>query len=462
MLGESVSDRENAVAQVFAFLTAGVIFVAAVGAVLYATVDLGTNVPAADAASQGREAQSIADLLIGSRGDWTGGADDLGRLGLRGPDGGIDPDRLALLKGADPASSANGLADYADALQSLGLDPDDGTQVHIRIHPVGLNTTLKQLDLSTLRLGYVGDWTRLPAVTVDLDVDVQVMADRAVAAIDVEAALATLAERDLLQDLGVDFTNRPHIGVGEPDVQVDLGLVKVPVTDLVPLDLLAGDVYPDAKIYLDSVLPGRISEYDVLFVGTGVDQQTLTSSVTKHAIREWVLAGGTLIVMGSDNQNVQWLQPLFDVGVSTVNEGLSAPDLSHPLLLEPTQLAWSEYDHHDLGWGIKDKEEDKFQQILMAGDDTTLTVSKDGSFGDGRIFLSTFRPFEIALSQGQTEAQAFIHNMLLYTERNDLYLDYGPEIPVGTDVSVGTRHTFVTDPTLGQVAMQVQVHVWRI
>lgn len=458
-----MSHADSAVGQVLAFMAAGIIFVSAMAAVLFATVDVGRDSADIDDATAQREARSIADLIVGTEGHgWTGDADHLTRLGLQNSSGGLHRGHMALLKGGGLDASDNDLVDYEEAARGFGLDPDDGTQFHIRMHPIGLASSLQEIDLSTVSVAYVGEWTSSLSAEVAFDADVQAMADDAHAELSGEASITAQSERDLLSSLDLDFNDLVHIGVDEPKVTVTLLGIPTPITELVPLELLQGDVYPDDKQYLNANLPDRLARYDILYIGSGVQQNTLTSEDTKLAIRDWVHDGGTLMVMGSDSQNVQWLQPLFSVGTSSTNGGLQAPDMSHPLLSEPNTLDWSLYDNHGIGWDLG-SEEDQFQTALMEADDATFAVSKDGAYGDGRVFLSTFRPGEIATLWGSSEARGFVHNMVVYSERNDLYLDFGAPMPVtGVPVATSVRHSYIVDEDLGQVPMRVIVHVWRV
>ncbi|MCA1811013.1 MAG: hypothetical protein LC623_03260, partial [Halobacteriales archaeon] len=158
-----------------------------------------------------------------------------------------------------------------------------------------------------------------------------------------------------------------------------------------------GDVYPDVKGYIDANLAGRLAGYDLLVVGSGVDQSSLTANAVKSAIRDWVLAGGTLVVLGSDKSNYQWMQPLFDSGIKTANGAASAPDPSHPLLQEPHTLDWPNYNDHSLGWDIKT---DGFSDVIVKDGQDVMAVSDDGSLGSGRVILTTYLPREIAATMG--------------------------------------------------------------
>lgn len=450
--------------QVFAFMIAGTIFVSSMGFILLESGRIDQGIAQHDDLDLGRESRSIVDTLFSSSGvGWEDGNDSVRRVGLQNSDGaGLDRGQLAALRGGTlEADASNGFVDYEEAARSLGLDPDSGTQFHIRMYPVGLTTIAYEYNMHHMRAGMVGDYNGLTAVTADFYADTQSIADDANARMDVYAEPHTLNERRILEDAGFHFNDEIQISPPGPEAYVDVLGIEEPITDVVPAHQLEGDVFPDQKQYLNDVLSTRLSQYDVFFIGTGVDQSALTSAATKHAVRDYVLDGGILIVMGSDDQNLQWLQPIFDAGVTTADGGLFAPDVDHPLLKVPHKLDWGEYDHHDLVWDIDDKDMDKFNHVVTDGNDPVFAVSSDGAFGDGRLFLTTYRPGEIADIQGFAEAGSFLDNIAVYAERNDLYLEYGPAIPRGVEVVNAVRMSHIEDELLGAVPVRMEVFTWR-
>jgi hypothetical protein len=168
--------------------------------------------------------------------------------------------------------------------------------------------------------------------------------------------------------------------------------------------------------------------------------------------------------MGSNAQAYQWLQPLFFTGVATVNGAATAPDVSHPLLKEPNELAWTSYDSHGRGWDIKDTGSgahyDDFSHVIVQDGEDILAISKDGAFGQGTILLTTFLPREIAATLGLEEAMGFLENIILYADHTNLYLEYGPAAPFGTPVSIAVRQSWLWDETLGQVPVRIEVQTW--
>lgn len=457
----------SASAQTVSMLVAAAVFIAAVSAVVLTSQQAGSDRTSADEAAQDLGASSLAELLVSSPGvGWAAGADSLQRLGLGAANGsGLDPASILALKGAMASSTANGKVDYADAQESLGLDSTGTQQFHIRMYPVGMDTVYDS-SLSGMRVGYIADFTSLPSITVGLATPPSLYAVEANAQLNNTMGTSTVLERQAIRGLGVAFTDNVYISGSAPDVKVDqiAPLPDISILTALGVSSVPGDVYPDIKSYLDDNLPSRLSQYDLLIVGSGVQHSTLTSNAVKDGIRDWVLAGGMLVVMGSPSMAYQWMQPLFHSGISTVNGAAMAPDVSHPLLKEPNELAWPSYNSYGKGWDIKDTGSganyDDFSHVIVQGGEDVLAISKDGAFGSGRILLTTYLPREIAATMGIGEAMGFIENILLFADRANLYLEYGPAAPIGSQVSVAVRQSWLWDVRLGQVPVRIEVQTW--
>ncbi|MGB0653236.1 MAG: hypothetical protein ACPGQL_08550 [Thermoplasmatota archaeon] len=455
---------QQAIGQVTVLIVAGVIFAAAAGTTLVFLDEHSRHTTVEGPVTQA-EADALAQRLAATAGDgWASGVDSLQRLGLGAPNGsGLDLDHMLLLSGAAYNASANGLLDYAEAEASLGISDRD---FHLRVYPIGVEDELVSDSLAGLRIGYIGDWDALASVTVSLGTDAAMKAE-AEAQLSLDMGAGTANERQILDDLGLDFKDNVHITLATPTVLVDLDpLPDLPLLDVLGVTLVEGDVYPDNKQYLNQVLAGRLSEYDVLFVGSTVDHSSLTSNVVKDAIADWVeLEGGTLMVMGSASQNYQWLQPIFQVGTDTVSGGAYAPDLGHPMLHEPYTLDWTGYNNFGLGWDIKQNGAkahfDDFEHVVMEDGEDLLASSGDGVFGDGRVILTTYRPTDIMDQMNQTEAGNFVTNMLLYAAFDHLYLEYGPLVPDDRTVAVAVRHSHAWDTDLGWVPLRMELRLWR-
>lgn len=452
--------------QVVAFLVAGAIFLATVSAVLVATSTADADPSAAQDAGKSVEAASLADLLVGSTGvGWEAGADGLTRLGLAAANGsGLDPASLEALRGALQGSTANGKVDYEDALVSLGMDPEGTEGFHIRVYPLGMD----ELEMSDdLDIAYIADWDALVGITLTPPVlSQEAMAVAVNARLNTTMVANTIYERQAIRALGADFTDRVYITAGTPSILVDF---PWPISDkqlltVLNVPLLEGDVYPDDKNYLETVLPNRLSQYDVIIVGAGVDHGNLVKDSIKDGIADWVAGGGTLIALGSIDKSTAWLDPLLKTGISTVNGAPVAPDIAHPLLKEPNDLAWTAYDSYDIGWDLQENGAkavyDEFSHVVLQDGEDVLAVSKDGSFGDGRVILTTFRPREFAVSISLTEATNFLENMVSYADRSDYYLDYGGTIPTDVPVAMAVRQSFLWDEAFGQVPVRVEVLAW--
>src|SRR4029079_14722283 len=148
--GRPAGDRRNRLrratgglsSQIVSLMVALAVFLAAVAGVLLAVNSPGDNPAPADAAAQEVRADALADLLVVSQGvGWASGADHVDRLGLGATNGsGLQQSSVDSLKGAMLAADAsNGKLDYAEAQQSLGLDPTGDQQFHVRMYPVGMS-----------------------------------------------------------------------------------------------------------------------------------------------------------------------------------------------------------------------------------------------------------------------------------------------------------------------------------
>lgn len=249
-----------------------------------------------------------------------------------------------------------------------------------------------------------------------------------------------------------------------------------------------GDVYPDIKTVMNNDVQAMLiddkgtpstsddeatlANYNVLVVGSHVDHQVMTSAAAKQAIRDWVYAGGTLIVLGSNDQAVQWLQPIFHSSISSASGGLSVPDLSHPVLTVPNDLDYEAYSSHGLAWDFsRPQDEEHFTHVIQQGDDHVLTLSDYGEFGAGRVLLSAYQAYD--LMEGPEDAACtlpdvtaacdgimLVHNLVTQAYAG-LFLDYGPPLPTDRTVGASIRLASVWHPELEQsVALRVQIYVF--
>lgn len=217
-----------------------------------------------------------------------------------------------------------------------------------------------------------------------------------------------------------------------------------------------GDVYPDTRDVLNNDLVDRLLDpskttytqqcngnivggprYDwtkVLIVGSNVDHNSMTSADAKYAVCEWVMGGGTLIVFGSADQQVQWLQPIFHAAITSSSAPVSTPDASHPILNRADTLAYDSYTTQGTRvWSFNGQTAQNQGTLLTnvvasGGTDSILTISNPGAFGDGNIILTTWLPYDLFGTGAGMEGLKVVNNLLMQGYR-DLFLDYGPQIP---------------------------------
>ncbi len=238
-----------------------------------------------------------------------------------------------------------------------------------------------------------------------------------------------------------------------------------------------GDVYPDIRAALNEGLAPRLVddqgtpapsddeptllEYNVVVIGSDVDANALTPAGFKDAVRDWVYAGGLLIVLGSSDVGPHWLEPLFDGGLGDASGPISVPDPEHPLLLWPHEVAAATYGHHGLAWEYGSAEDAaRFDHVVTLGDDDLTALSKNGAFGRGRVLLSAHQPFDLGDHTGAACEPAtlgpdcaglrLLHNYLT-VGLHELYVQYGPTIPAGAIAGASSRIAQVYHPGLAVV-----------
>src|SRR5439155_15908686 len=137
----------------------------------------------------------------------------------------------------------------------------------------------------------------------------------------------------------------------------------------------------------------------------------------KYGVRDYVNSyGGRILVLGGE-QNIQWLEPLFHVGISGASGGVSTPDATNPLLTVPNPLDYLNYGTNSKAWDFSGgKDQGLFNMVVgtSSGQDI-LTTSKAGAFGgaagqDGNVMLTTYLPFGMPSDQ----ALRFFGNALTY------------------------------------------------
>lgn len=248
-----------------------------------------------------------------------------------------------------------------------------------------------------------------------------------------------------------------------------------------------GDVYPDLKNVLNDDLPDylidsqgtqdpnddvpTLANYNLLVVGSGVDHNAMTSAAAKQTIKDWVYAGGFLLVLGSEDQTVSWLQPIFHSGITTGSGGISTPDPSHPVLNTPNKLDYLSYSTGGQVWSYSGNNGDYFTHVIKQGSDDVLAISNAGVFGSGRVLLTSYQPYDLqgngatgpcdpAALQAACQALQVFQNFFTLNFQ-ELYLDYGPSIPNGVPVGVASQIVRVWHPQMGRlVELVAQVYVF--
>ncbi len=271
-------------------------------------------------------------------------------------------------------------------------------------------------------------------------------------------------------------------------------------------NLQLGDVFPDLNGVMNDKLPLRLinpldtgyvqqcsgnlvggPRYDwtkILVVGSNVDHNSMTSGAAKHAVCEWVMGGGTLIVFGSGDQNVQWLQPIFHSAIKSSSGGIAVPDSSHPVLHVSDDLPVTTFQHTGV-WSFtgqtaqaqESPTSQLFTNVVVDGADPVLTVSDPGAFGKGSVILTTYLPYDLTAQDPEPTPPLGLNlmNNLLMQGYRDLFLDYGPEIPASDhDVIPAVRKAQICHPELApdwdgtgdcppeaRISLDVIVYVFR-
>lgn len=241
-----------------------------------------------------------------------------------------------------------------------------------------------------------------------------------------------------------------------------------------------GDVFPDQKKALEQDLVDALTDSSgnpsladvtVLIIGTGVDQQEMTPSAIKNTIADWVTAGGTLMVFGTDEGNDNWLKSVYHAGIIGAGSGISIPDQNHPVLKTPNRLDVDSYDYHNDAWSFTSGYGDLFTHVVKTGDDDILAVSNPGAIGSGKVILTSWWPYDPVNGDIPADCQPatlsancpglWMMDNFFTLSYSDLYLDYGPLIPPDVSQGAQSRIATVWHTQLKQlVDIQIIVYVW--
>lgn len=231
-----------------------------------------------------------------------------------------------------------------------------------------------------------------------------------------------------------------------------------------------GDIFPDLKPDMremeDRLLwPDGTPRYDItntLVVGSNIAHNAMTDQHIDGPIEDWVLGGGTLIVFGSPDQSTQWLQSIFHVGQESSSGGISAPDISHPLLTTPESLSYDDYDTAEEGWKYTSSADESFTDVVHQGGTPITAVSDPGDFGEGTVILTSWRPYDLYGSgpgTGDIEGMAMMYNFIMHGYR-DLFLDYGPPLPSDVPIVPAAGRSYVQHPDLGPITMDFTLYLF--
>lgn len=239
-----------------------------------------------------------------------------------------------------------------------------------------------------------------------------------------------------------------------------------------------GDVFPHTWPELKAALNDRIyyptghaqaGQVDVnttsgIVIGSGVNHQGLVH--VKSELADWVKAGGTLIVFGSDDSNTQWMQSIFHLGIHSSSNGVATVhDEGHPSLHTPDDLSYDAYDNGEQFWKFTSGATDEmFTNIIADADETQtiLSVSNPGAFGKGSLVITSWYAYDLDRTGSdamELEGMKLTNNLIMLGYRT-LYLDYGPPIPEGVEVTPAISKRAILHPELGIVTLDLAVYVF--
>jgi hypothetical protein len=244
-----------------------------------------------------------------------------------------------------------------------------------------------------------------------------------------------------------------------------------------------GDVFPDTVEVMNNELPKRLvadptncnspARYDitnVIVAGSNMQQSSMLYSAVKVCLANWVSHGGVLIVLGSYNQNADWLNAILPLMIDSSSNGLSTPDVGHPLLHTSDGLDYPSYSGHGQVWRFTGptatETAKRFTNVVSSGSDPVTAISNSGAVGNGTVILTTWRafdPYNGTSSAATTEAEGLrLTNNLLMQGYRTLFLDYGPPLPANTNVVPATRTVEIKHPLFAEpIQLSVVVYVFK-
>jgi hypothetical protein len=157
--------------------------------------------------------------------------------------------------------------------------------------------------------------------------------------------------------------------------------------------------------------------------------------------------------------------------IKSSSGAISAPDTSNPVLNTADVLDWSNYVNNNQVWRFNGPTAcGPYTNVVVEGAaadaQAILTLSNPGTIGDGRVILSTWRPYDV-YGGARDAASAFLEgsklvNNLLMQGYRDLFLDYGPPLPANTNVVPAVRHMQIMHPEFTDpIQLSVVVFVFK-
>lgn len=484
--GQFWDDHVDAVGQTLSFLMAGTLFVSSMAAVLVATTDLRRDSQGADQAIQDHQAASLRDSFVSSSGKgWDGSPDDLGKLGLASASGGLDIKKMKALAGHGYNGSLHdGVIDYQEAKTLLGLDAQQQFRLKVEPGTAAINS------LGGLRTMYIANFDT-PPTHEDLICTAAGADCEESNLFSSQASPATITENSELLQLGLDYDGKINLEYSQMPVGCTSGGIQgVPVSNCV--ESFEGDVYMDWDELLLEMVPKNIHEYNVVLIGTDVDHLSLEQPEVAESIRDWVLAGGHLVVMGSEYHSTGWMDALWGGIQDTEYHPSTGNDLDHATLRVPNRLDPTIY----LGRSLPFTPETyaSYQHVLFALPDrheSKLAISDADALGAGGmawtgyqtrpvVYLDEYIPVPCKTSlhtgtctpsprlhDGVTELPSdeingdsfkILENLIFNLHYQDYFVDFGPEPP--SDLEVGRSRSVSHVEGASFVSVTVDVQVW--
>lgn len=206
-------------------------------------------------------------------------------------------------------------------------------------------------------------------------------------------------------------------------------------------------------------------EYDMVIIGSAVDNSAFTPNDVKEAVRDYVDKYGGRIMITGPATNVQWLDRLFNAGIAGASGGVSTPDTTHPLLTLPNPLDYTSYQRGNV-WTFGGDDADLFHAIISQPSNGAhvLSVSRQGAWGsggtnEGSVILSAYLPHEMSAE----ESRRFFANGISYGKFHHLYLEAGPAVPTREAVASATRVATMNMYRTGEpnyIEMAFVLYVW--